>query len=163
MNRGIFFFAMLLLFSCQDKKPTLQINENKLKEPLIEMNKSKVRMENEQIDNFVNRYGWPVTKTGTGLRYYVYEKGDGDSARANMVATIDYAITLLTGDTAYTSAETGPQEFLIDMDNVESGLHEGIQLLRVGDRAKLILPSYLAHGLVGDSKKYPHDPPLFMI
>lgn len=155
MNKLVSILVLLVLVSCKDKKPTIQINEKKLKEPLIEINKSKVRLENEQIDNFVRRYGWPVKKTGTGLRYYVYENGEGDSAKANMVATIDYAITMLTGDTAYTSKETGPQEFLINMDNVESGLHEGIQLMRVGDRAKLILPSYLAHGLVGDSKKIP--------
>ena len=114
-----------------------------------------VRKENEQIESFLKRYKWPVTKTGTGLRYYVYEKGEGDSAKVGMFATIDYSITLLSGDTAYSSKETGPQEFLINMDNVESGLHEGIQYMKVGDRAKMILPSYLAHGLIGDSKKIP--------
>jgi FKBP-type peptidyl-prolyl cis-trans isomerase len=41
------------------------------------------------------------------------------------------------------------------MDNVENGLHEAIQYLRVGDKAKIILPSYLAHGLTGDSDKIP--------
>ena len=72
-----------------------------------------------------------------------------------MTATVEYCVTLLNGDTAYTSRESGPQDFLINMDNLESGLHEGIQYMKVGDRAKLILPSYLAHGLIGDSKKIP--------
>ena len=43
----------------------------------------------------------------------------------------------------------------IGKDNVESGIHEGITYLRVGDKAKLLIPSYLAHGLVGDKNKIP--------
>ena len=148
--------VVLAFHSCQEEaKQPVKINENDFKESLIEINKAKVQMENEQIDDFVKRYNWPVVKTGTGLRYYIYEHGTGDLAKANMKATIDFCVTLLNGDTAYTSKKIGPQEFLINMDNVESGLHEGIQYLKVGDRAKLILPSYLAHGLLGDSKKIP--------
>ena len=41
------------------------------------------------------------------------------------------------------------------MDNVETGLHEGIKYMKVGEKAKMILPSHLAHGLIGDSKKIP--------
>jgi FKBP-type peptidyl-prolyl cis-trans isomerase len=38
---------------------------------------------------------------------------------------------------------------------VERGLDEAMQLLKVGDRAKLILPSHLAFGLVGDDNCVP--------
>jgi FKBP-type peptidyl-prolyl cis-trans isomerase len=38
---------------------------------------------------------------------------------------------------------------------VESGLEEGILLLREGDKAKFILPPHLAHGLLGDDNKIP--------
>ena len=156
LNKLLIVLLVLAIHSCQEEvKQPVKINENDFKESMIELNKAKVKMENEQIYSFVKRYNWPVIKTGTGLRYYVYENGEGEMAKANMTAKIDYCVTLLNGDTAYTSKEAGPQEFLINMDNVESGLHEGIQHLRVGDRAKLILPSYLAHGLLGDSKKIP--------
>jgi FKBP-type peptidyl-prolyl cis-trans isomerase len=38
---------------------------------------------------------------------------------------------------------------------VESGLHEAIQLLSPGDSALFIIPSYRAHGLVGDMEQIP--------
>ena len=38
---------------------------------------------------------------------------------------------------------------------VESGLEEGILLLKLGDKARFIIPSYLAHGLSGDQDKIP--------
>jgi FKBP-type peptidyl-prolyl cis-trans isomerase len=155
LNRLLLICCVVLFSSCKEKKSTVIINEREVKESLIKINSAKVRLENDQIDSYVNRHGWPVLTTGTGLRYYIYERGEGRSAKSNMTATVEYCVTLLSGDTAYTSRESGPQDFLINMDNVESGLHEGIQYMKVGDRAKLVLPSYLAHGLVGDSKKIP--------
>jgi FKBP-type peptidyl-prolyl cis-trans isomerase FkpA len=41
------------------------------------------------------------------------------------------------------------------MDNVESGLHEGILYMNEGSKALLVIPSHLAHGLVGDMNKIP--------
>jgi len=38
---------------------------------------------------------------------------------------------------------------------VESGLEEGILLLRVGDKATFIMPPHLAHGLQGDGDRIP--------
>jgi len=34
--------------------------------------------------------------------------------------------------------------------NVESGLEEGVLLMRVGDKALMLMPPHLAHGLTGD-------------
>ncbi len=44
---------------------------------------------------------------------------------------------------------------MVGKDNIESGLHEGILYLHVGDEATFILPSHLAHGLLGDNKRIP--------
>jgi FKBP-type peptidyl-prolyl cis-trans isomerase FkpA len=149
------FIAVSLLSSCKEEKPKVILNENKLKKPLMDINKSKVRMENNQIDKYIQRRGWEIIKTGTGLRYYIYKKGTGALANEGQLATVTYTVMLLNGDTAYSTKETGPQEFLIGMDDVESGLHEGIQYMHVGDKAKLVLPSFLAHGLLGDQDKIP--------
>jgi FKBP-type peptidyl-prolyl cis-trans isomerase len=68
---------------------------------------------------------------------------------------IDYSVSLLDGTECYSSKSTGPQEFRIGQDNVESGLHEAILLMKVGDKARFILPPHLAHGLIGDQNKIP--------
>ena len=47
------------------------------------------------------------------------------------------------------------EEFIVGKDYVESGLHEGIAFMNAGDKALIIIPSYLAHGLAGDLKKIP--------
>ena len=37
----------------------------------------------------------------------------------------------------------------------ESGLHEALKYLKVGDKAIIILPHFAAHGILGDMNKIP--------
>jgi FKBP-type peptidyl-prolyl cis-trans isomerase len=150
------FLLPLLYVSCNQNAET-QSNQPKknIKEPLIKINKKLVRTEDERIQEFIDRYGWEMSETGSGLRYLVYHEGNGTVATTGKIAVIKYSVGLLNGDTLYTSREEGPKEFLIGKGGVESGLEEGILLLKQGDRAKFIIPSHLAFGLVGDGNKIP--------
>lgn len=131
------------------------MKHKELSEPLIQENIKVTREEDRAIDLYVERHQWVMEKTGTGLRYMILEKGNGISAEKGMEATVEYEIRLLDNTLCYSSFEKGPRKFLIGKDNVESGIHEGITLLHVGDKARFILPSYLAHGLSGDNNKIP--------
>lgn len=149
---------MLSVFSssCKNKETgNHEQNPSNQKETLLNINKSLVKTEDQQIDDFIERRNWKMNITGTGLRYIIYEKGNGEKAGLNKIALINYTVSLLSGDTCYSSDQSGPKEFIIGKGGVESGLEEGILLLKVGDRAKFILPSRLAFGLLGDSDKIP--------
>jgi FKBP-type peptidyl-prolyl cis-trans isomerase len=82
------------------------------------------------------------------------------SEEAGMKATVKYKISLLNGRVCYTSDNKGLEQFVVDNDQVESGLHEGIKRMKVGNKAKFILPSHLAHGLIGDEDKIPSHAPI---
>lgn len=126
------------------------------KETLIDYNKIIAKKEAHQIDKYIERRNLNMIATGTGLHYSIYDRGAGsETAKAGQVALLKFKVSLLDGSVVYSSEESGPQEFLIERDNVESGLHEGIKYLHKGDKAKLILPSHLAHGLLGDQKRIP--------
>jgi len=77
-----------------------------------------------------------------------------------MQAKVKFTVSLLNGTICYSSDSSGTESFLIDHDQVESGLHEGIKLMHEGDRAKFILPSHLAHGLIGDRARIPARAPI---
>jgi FKBP-type peptidyl-prolyl cis-trans isomerase FkpA len=64
-------------------------------------------------------------------------------------------ISLLDDTEVYKTAEDEVNEFVIDRTDIESGIHEGIKKMKVGEKAKLIIPSHLAHGLIGDLDKVP--------
>jgi FKBP-type peptidyl-prolyl cis-trans isomerase FkpA len=149
---------LVLFMSCSQNAGTVKPSEpdpDSLKEALLKANTRLVNTEDEQIRNLIERYGWKMKETGTGLRYIIYHQGNGTQAKKDMVVKINYELRLITGDLIYTSKEKGPKVFKIGSGGVESGLEEAILLLRAGDKAKLILPSYLAWGLIGDQDQIP--------
>ena len=152
----LLFFFSVFQYSCKENKTTeKQINPAEYKESLMKVNKKLVKSEDEQIEDYISRYGWEMQKTGTGLRYMIYEHGSGQRAETGKIAKINFSVSLLNGNICYTSETKGPKEFLIGQGGVESGLEEGILFLKKGDRAKIIIPSHLAFGLVGDADKIP--------
>lgn len=126
------------------------------KDSLVAINRTLMESEARLIEKFIERKQWPAVSTGTGLRYIIYEKGKGQNlAQIGQYASIAYTISLLNGKVCYQSKLGEKKSFTIEADDVESGLHEGIKYMKVGDRAKLIIPSHLAHGLIGDMDKIP--------
>jgi FKBP-type peptidyl-prolyl cis-trans isomerase FkpA len=159
-NSILFIFSFLVAifgFSCQsnDSKNGKVYSQKEIKETLLRVNKQLVENEDETIEDFISRYKWKMNKTGTGFRYWIYKNGGGKKAENNKVAKFNYTVKLLTGDVIYSSMISGPKEFLIGRGGVESGIEEGILFLRVGDKAKFIIPSHLAFGLQGDQNKIP--------
>ncbi|NOX45964.1 MAG: FKBP-type peptidyl-prolyl cis-trans isomerase [Chlorobi bacterium] len=145
-----------LVFSCNERPaPKPNPNSKELKETMMKVNKNLVESENRDIEQYIKRYGWEMKETGTGLRYMIYKHGVGEKAAFGKIAKLNYKVGLLDGTQCYSSDENGPKVFRIGKGGVESGLEEGVLFLHVGDRAKFILPSHLAFGLVGDSKKIP--------
>lgn len=138
-----------------DPKPDRPIDPKEFKQPLIKANQDLVELENQDIENYIQRHGWKMEETGSGLRMMVYEHGNGKQVAEGKVIRLNYETSLLTGKTCYTSIDRGPKEFLVGRGGVESGLEEAVLHLREGDRVKLILPSHLAFGLLGDDDCIP--------
>ena len=141
--------------ACGQRQATDRTPPQNLEDRLIQANKTMVEHEDEDINNYVERTGWDMITTGTGLRYWIYEKGEGDPGKFGQVAVFNYEAKLITGKLCYSSDSTGTKQFLIGKGGVESGLEEAMLLLRKGDRAKIILPSHLAFGMVGDDNCIP--------
>ncbi len=144
-----------VLYSCDPGKEEAVITKKQLKEPLIQENIKITKEESRLIDRFVERRGWEMVTTGTGLRYMIYENGAGLKAEKGKRAVVEYEITLLNGQLCYKSEDGQEKTFLIGRDNIEQGIHEGVTYMKEGDRAKFVVPAYLAHGLTGDGNRIP--------
>ena len=151
----LFAFAAILMScdSCsQDKKAVQQMTQAQIDSMLIAQNRNFHAQEKERIQKFVSEKQWPTTITGTGVHYWIYEQGAGQTVKSEQIAMVEYEVSLLDGTVIYKSQPGDKVPVKIGHDNVESGLHEAIQLLRKGDRAKFVLPSYRAYGLTGEGK-----------
>ena len=155
---NICFFVAFILSSCSNKNEGItapSLNQKQITEKLVEANIAAIKTENLQIDKLIVSKGWKMSETPTGLRFQIIEKGNGENACLSKLVSFDYDVKLISGEEIYSSAKTGPKEFRIGSGGVESGLEEGILLLKLGDKARFIIPSYLAHGLSGDQDKIP--------
>jgi len=158
--RKLFFIISISVFivSCKDQTPVNQVVQRSSGEieeetPLIRGNRKKVRLEDENIELFLKRYSWTMTKTETGLRYEILKKGKGVIPKEGDLVELQYTTQFLTGDTVYTSREKGIISFHVQKTDQIVGLHEAVQLFPKGTKARLVIPSHLAFGISGDGDR----------
>lgn len=151
----IFAFALILM-SCDsctnDKKVVPQMTQAQIDSMLIAQNRNFHAQEKELLQKFVTEKQWPTTITGTGIHYWIYQQGTGETVKSEQIAMVEYEVSLLDGTVVYKSKPGEKVPVKIGHDNVESGLHEAMLLMKKGDRAKFVLPSYRAFGLTGEGK-----------
>jgi FKBP-type peptidyl-prolyl cis-trans isomerase len=160
---AVISLSLMALTSCDNtsKSQKKHINEAQVKEAFIEINKAYIEVEDRQIDDYLNRRQWNFNRTQSGLRYLIYKQGVGNGIATESVVRIEYTVSLIRGEVLYSSATDGDKVIVVDKTEEPSGLHEALHLMKVGDRAKLVIPSYLAYGLLGDEKKIPAKATLF--
>lgn len=140
----------------ENKYDTYNENKYDIKKTLEKANQHLAKVEETEINDFIKRYSWKMNITNTGLRYMIYKKSNSNITPKNgSIVTINYSSSLINGVNCYSSDSTGPKIFELGKGQVETGLEEGILLLNKGDKAKFIIPSYLAYGLPGDLNKIP--------
>lgn len=96
-----------------------------------------------------------VITTPSGLQYEVLKKTDGAQPTADDVVTVHYVGTLTDGGVFDSSVERGAPIDL-PVGGVIQGWVEGLQLMHVGEKYKLYIPSELAYG---DQSPSPLIPP----
>jgi FKBP-type peptidyl-prolyl cis-trans isomerase len=93
--------------------------------------------------------------TASGLKYQVLKHGDGTvSPKATDTVKVHYHGTLLDGTVFDSSVERG-EPISFPLDAVIPGWTEGLQLMKVGDKFKFIIPPNLAYGENSPSPKIP--------
>ena len=142
-------------------KEAHEFNEQKVKNQFIKANQLVVIKESDEMDYYQKSHEMTFVKTTSGIRYYVYKPSTkGDSIKTDDVIKMNYKVSLLNGTECYSSKTDGPKEFVVGMENIEDGLHKAVLYLKSGDKALILIPSHLAHGLLGDSKKIPPMSPI---
>ncbi len=87
-----------------------------------------------------------VKTTESGLQYQVISEGSGDKAPvASDKVTVHYHGTLMDGTVFDSSVERG-QTIDFFLTQVIPGWTEGLQLMVVGEKTRLFIPSHLGYG-----------------
>lgn len=85
-----------------------------------------------------------VVTTRSGLQYEVLASGDGESPGRRDTVAVHYRGTFIDGRVFDSTRERGPARFRVN--GVIAGWTEALQMMRVGDRWRLVIPPELAYG-----------------
>ena len=107
------------------------------------------------VEKYIARHNWEMTETESGLLYMIYAKTSDTEVKSGDIVEFSFKTSLLNGDVLYDSDATGNRKMTIDRNQEESGLNEGLKLMKKGEKAYFILQPHLAFGVAGDSYKIP--------
>jgi FKBP-type peptidyl-prolyl cis-trans isomerase FklB len=86
-----------------------------------------------------------VVALPSGLQYKIEKEGTGPKPKATDQVKVHYHVTLIDGSIFDSSVERG-QPITLGLSNVIPGWTEALQLMPVGSKWKLFIPSELAYG-----------------
>ncbi|RMQ39621.1 Peptidyl-prolyl cis-trans isomerase [Pseudomonas amygdali pv. mori] len=95
-----------------------------------------------------------VVTTASGLQYQIIKKADGAQPKPTDVVTVHYEGKLIDGKVFDSSVERG-SPIDLPVGGVIPGWVEGLQLMHVGEKIKLFIPSDLAYGAQSPSPAIP--------
>jgi FKBP-type peptidyl-prolyl cis-trans isomerase len=170
VQKLLYLSILLLVFGFSSCKPNDKAEEKtispeassrKIKEQFVMVNQLLLQKESDEMDAYERSHQLKFVKTGSGVRFHVYKPSvTGDSIHKGMPVSLNFTVFLLDGTLCYSSKEEGTKHFVVEQEQIESGIHVGLQYLKKGDKALILIPSHLAHGLLGDFKKIPPQMPI---
>jgi len=146
------FDAVAVFNSVKAEKMIAIEEENKIKAEEAKLAALKAEQDFKAIlANYPNAIG-----TESGLYYVVEKEGKGEQAVAGKQVSVHYKGTLADGTEFDNSFSRGnPITFQLGARRVIPGWDEGIALMKVGSKYKLIIPYFLAYGEAGSPPVIP--------
>ncbi|MBL7947420.1 MAG: FKBP-type peptidyl-prolyl cis-trans isomerase [Bacteroidia bacterium] len=163
MNKRLLILAGVLagLMACRQEQHR-QPAEAELKKRMENVNRILVEDESKTITDFITRHQFRMKDTGTGLRYEVIREGTGPVPGPKAEVTIVYSLYTLDGTQVYPADTLHPHVFRLGAAQHLKGVEEAVQLVKEGSRVRLVLPSHLAFGMLGDQDKIPGATPVYL-
>ena len=118
-----------------------------INEYFAQLQKEKFENNKQAGEEFlrINREKAGVVELPSGLQYQVFKQGTGDKPKATDKIRCHYHGTLINGTVFDSSVDRGePIEF--GVNQVIPGWTEALQLMNVGSKWRLFIPSHLAYG-----------------
>ncbi len=128
-----------------------------------------VKSQRRRIKEYIAANGWTdTTQTSSGLYWRIEGQPTGTVLPTNNSrVTINFVrkyLSASSGNLVYVSEGVG-QQFTLNLPNTElpAGLKEGILLMKVGEKRRLMLPDYLAFGATGQGTIFGKTPVVYEV
>jgi len=148
------------LFKIKDIMPAKEVEAERKKQMEEQAARMKEMEEKEkpQLEKYISDNKIKAQPTASGLYYIETKKGSGPSPKETDMVKVHYTGKLLDGTVFDSSEGREPAEFALNQ--VIPGWTEGLQLMKKGGKATLILPSSIGYGPRGAGQQIPPYSPL---
>lgn len=165
MKKITLVLVSLFLVSCsqqQARKPVSHSEGSFMKES-AERNIKLVAGEEKTINAIIKNT--PEIKYITskkGYWYYYINKNSKDTIcpKKGDVVYFDYEVKDLKGNLIYSEEDLQNQTYVVDKQNIMTGLQNGIKIMKKNEKVTFLFPSHIAYGYHGDNKKIGANEPL---
>lgn len=124
-------------------KSRTEIVQAQIQKQLAELKEKNTKLSNEFLTTLDAKPG--VKKASSGLRYEIIAEGKSTKAKTSQAVMVNFKASVIDG-TVFdgTDEKTGPRELVLETSI--PGLKEGLQLVGVGGKVKLYIPSEIGFG-----------------
>ena len=102
-----------------------------------------------------------VTVTASGLKYRCLKEGSGSSPSATSKVHVHYSGWMVQNGEMFDSSVVRGEPISFGLNQVIPGWTEGLQLMKVGEKARLWIPGKLAYGETPSQPGYPYGTLVF--
>ncbi len=163
INYEDFNEGLKAVFSGEDTKMTTQEANHLLQEffTVLQNKQNGAKIEEGKAFLAENAQRETVTELESGLQYEILKEGNGPKPKATDQVKCHYHGTLIDGTVFDSSVERG-EPAVFPVNGVIQGWVEALQMMPVGSKWKLFIPSELAYGERGAGQAIaPHSTLIF--
>lgn len=165
MNKLIPLIILLLVFGCKtpEARKPVSVQTGSFIDESVERNKKLNAKEQASIENLLKKQNKEYLTSESGFWYYYNTKIETDtliSPSFGDVVNYNYNVKSLNGQLIYTKADLKTQNYIMDKEELFTGLREGLKLMKTGETVTFLFPSQKAYGYYGDENKIGSNTPL---
>lgn len=151
-------FCFIILVACKSPEPRKPVSRatSSFTSKSLKMNKAIVKKEEGYIKRLIaedSKHSY--ISSSDGFWYFYNTKKESESKTPEFGDEVEFNFNLLSlkGDTIYTKEELGERAYIIDKEELFTGLRQGLKLMKEGETITFLFPSHQAYGYYGDNEK----------
>lgn len=165
MNKLLTITLVLLVFSCKtpEARRPVSVKSGSFIDVSVERNKKLNAKEQALLENLMAQDQKEYIASESGFWYYYNNKVENDTLKTPVFGDIinyNYNVKSINGQIVYSTKDIKTQTYVMDKEELFTGLREGLKLMKTGETVTFLFPSQKAYGYYGDENKIGSSVPL---
>jgi gliding motility-associated peptidyl-prolyl isomerase len=165
LGKALFLGVLFLMLSCNKPMPRAPINKKKQDNYSTQINQNRllIKLQDDAFKQYINENPDKHFKNSQNGFWYAILKDNPKTSKypkAGDEILFSYEVSDIESQVIYSKKAVGLQKYKVDKEEIISGLQQGLKLMKEGEEAVFLIPSFKAFGVLGDRNKIKTNQPL---